>query len=108
MKKLETTFNKELKQKNTLITIGLIIWMILGLILSLPIAIYYGFRIFQNRQSKYSGRYLNQYSNKHTITKNYSLHRRIFILIITTPLVLMLLPILTIFCYVSIIGAIFK
>ena len=61
MKKLETTFNKELKQKNTLITIGLIIWMILGLIISLPIAIYYGFRIFQNRLSNYSGRYLNQH-----------------------------------------------
>jgi len=61
MKKLETTFNKELKQKNTLITIGLIIWMILGLIISLPIAIYYGFRIFQNRLSNYKGRYLNQH-----------------------------------------------
>ncbi len=60
-KKIDPNHEQEQKRKNISIIIGLILWVILGLVISIPIAIYYGFRLFQNRLRKISGRYLNQH-----------------------------------------------
>lgn len=42
-----------------LIIVGVILWMILGLIISFPLALYFGYRLFLNRAKKIDGRYLD-------------------------------------------------
>jgi hypothetical protein len=93
------------KKKKITVIIGLIFWLLLGLMISLFIGTFYGFRFFINNSRDIEGRFLKYDNNKKYVRNKYSNKNAILTLLLSIPVVLVCIPFLTIFVYIAIIMA---